>query len=340
MLSLLPLLVASCLGVAISETQFSVRLKGGTACSGRVEIYVDESWGNVCDDGWSLNAANVVCRQLGCGPAQEAYSSPKFGPGLASDPILISELYCSGQEHSLGECNYKREDTCDHDEDAGVGCAEKYLGIRLVNGPNKCSGRLEVNYNGQWGTVCNDRWDMLDTKVACKELGCSRPISANKCEAFGKGSGPIWLNEVICTGQESTLSECKANTLGAHDCTHAEDVGIECMEPFEVRLADGPNRCSGRLEVFFKHEWGTVCNDDWDLNDAKVVCRELACGHPEHRKALKPMAGMASGRIWLDDVACHGSETSLENCKHRIWGFHDCTHAEDVTVTCTGVQDP
>ncbi|XP_069056626.1 CD5 antigen-like isoform X1 [Pleurodeles waltl] len=331
----LPLLLASWLGSTSSE--FQVRLTdGSTSCSGRVEVNKDGRWGNVCDDGWDIKDAQIVCRQIGCGAAKLASASAMFGSGSESTPILMKDVECSGTENDLGQCQHEENvnPPCDHSEDAGVIC-EDPLAIRVVNGPNNCSGRLEVKHKDKWGTVCQDRWDMRDTRVACKQLGCRRPVSANKCDIFGKGSGPIWLDEVNCTGRESTLAECKASALGVHDCTHREDIGIECMEPVKVRLVDGPDACSGRLEVYYKHEWGTVCNDYWDFKDAEVVCRELACGGPKKHKLPRPKSDKAPERIWLDDVNCRGDEISLEYCQHRTWGYHDCNHKEDVSVSCS-----
>ncbi|CAI5674141.1 unnamed protein product [Oreochromis niloticus] len=105
----------------------------------------------------------------------------------------------------------------------------------------------------------------------------------------------------------------------------------------QFRLAgSGSTRCSGRVEIYHSGSWGTVCDDDWDLKDAEVVCRQLHCwaAVSVHKSAH---FGEGTGQIWLDDVACYGSESSLTECRHRGFGTHDCGHNEDAGVTCSGI---
>jgi len=100
--------------------------------------------------------------------------------------------------------------------------------IRLVDGPSRCSGRVEVFHQQQWGTVCDDGWDLRDAEVVCRETGCGAAMEAPGSARFGRGRDPIWLDEVNCTGSESALSECGAKPKGDPNCYHGEDAGAVC----------------------------------------------------------------------------------------------------------------
>ncbi|KAL0195609.1 hypothetical protein M9458_009181, partial [Cirrhinus mrigala] len=71
----------------------------------------------------------------------------------------------------------------------------------------RCAGRVEVLLRGQWGTVCDDDWDLVDAAVVCRELDCGEPVDALGNAHFGQGSGPIWIS-AYCFGSESTLKNC------------------------------------------------------------------------------------------------------------------------------------
>ncbi|NXK87574.1 C163A protein, partial [Formicarius rufipectus] len=91
--------------------------------------------------------------------------------------------------------------------------------------------------------------------------------------------------------------------------------------PGELRLADGPHRCAGRVEVLHEGTWGTVCDDTWDLAAAQVVCRYLGCGRALGAHGRAPF-GEGRGPIWLDGLRCVGNETHLAACATKPWGQH------------------
>uniref|UniRef100_I3IUW9 SRCR domain-containing protein n=1 Tax=Oreochromis niloticus TaxID=8128 RepID=I3IUW9_ORENI len=305
---------------------------GSTRCSGRVEIYHNNSWGTVCDDGWDLNDAEVVCRELNCGSAQGAPRSADFGEGTGQ--IWLDNVTCSGNESSLTECKHSGfgSNSCRHGQNAAVICSG--FPIKLA-ASTRCSGRVEVYHNNSWGTVCGDGWDLTDAEVVCRELNCGSALEVPPSSQFGAGTGQIWLENVACSGSETSLTHCQQSEIGANNCEHGQDAGVVCSDL--LRLAgSGSIRCVGRVEVYHNNSWGTVCDHGWDLNDAEVVCRQLNCGSALE---VPPSAhfGAGTGQIWLDHVTCSGSESSLTECQHSGFGSNSCEHGQDAAVICSGV---
>ncbi|XP_075924483.1 CD5 antigen-like [Petromyzon marinus] len=99
--------------------------------------------------------------------------------------------------------------------------------LRLAGG-GTCHGRVEVFYEGTWGTVCGDIWGLQHAGVVCQQLGCGSAFMAPRNARFGPGSGQIWLDDVRCSGTESRLSECEHLSWGYHNCVHGDDASVVC----------------------------------------------------------------------------------------------------------------
>ena len=96
-----------------------------------------------------------------------------------------------------------------------------------MNGSAKHEGRVELFYRGNWGTVCDDDWDLQDANVVCKMLGYPRAIQALPFSAFGEGTGDIVLDNVNCSS-ENNIFDCGHNGYLNHNCKHLEDAGVVC----------------------------------------------------------------------------------------------------------------
>ncbi|XP_074994744.1 antigen WC1.1-like [Calonectris borealis] len=325
--------VAEDVGVICGGSQQVRLVNGAGRCAGRVEIYYQGSWGTVCDDGWDLSDAAVVCQQLGCGGAVEAAGSARFGEG--SGQIWMGAVNCSRAEVALWDCPagpWGQHD-CGHKEDAGVICSE-FMALRLENSDG-CSGRLQVFYNGTWGSICSNSMTLDTVSLACKELGCGDGGSLETRLPYGRVSGPAWLDNVQCGEKTSSFWQCPSTPWHPQSCEDLRDeIHITCKDREKIRAMGGEDGCSGRVEVWHRGSWGTVCDDSWDMRDAEVACRQLGCGPA--LSALKEAAfGMGQGPIWLEQVECQGTEPSLQDCWARPGDGGACRHKEDAAVRCS-----
>ena len=102
-----------------------------------------------------------------------------------------------------------------------------------------------------------------------------------------------------------------------------------------IRLVGGSGPHEGHVEVYHNGTWGTVCDNDWNLQDAAVVCRQL--GYINATVALgSARFDAGSGPVLFSGLTCIGNESTITECHHLLTGVHNCSHSEDVGVVCEG----
>ncbi|KAM4777709.1 T-cell differentiation antigen CD6 isoform 2-T2 [Cyanocitta cristata] len=202
--------------------------------------------------------------------------------------------------------------------------------LRLAGGRSRCEGRVELEQEGTWGTVCDDGWDIPDADVVCRQLQCGHAVRAQGNAAFGRGHGPILRDEVGCEGHERHLWECPA--APEHDCSHKEDAGVVCSEHQEWRLSGGRDGCAGRVEVFFRGIWSTVCNSTWYELEATVLCRTLGCGNALQRPSFGHT--LPGKMVYL----CGSLQPSLAQCRWTFNKSAPCYQSWAAGVICNGSQ--
>ncbi|XP_049320328.1 scavenger receptor cysteine-rich type 1 protein M130 isoform X5 [Astyanax mexicanus] len=310
----------------------SVRLAdGGSRCAGRAEVFHRGQWGTICGAGANFIAGFVMCKELGCG---EPFRTDAAVPGSA--PIWMSHVKCTGSESTLKHCGSLGwgEHSCNHNMDIELTCSD-HRTSRLADGPHVCSGRVEVFHGASWFTVCDADFDQQDAEVVCRELGCGSPVEVLGAAAFGKGKGQVWSEELQCRGDESEITLCPITSSHKYNCSHGNDVGLVCSGHTQARLMNGSDSCSGRVELQYLSEWGTVCDVSWDMRASSVLCAQLKCG-----SAVAVLGsdwfGEGSGRIWADVFDCQGNETHLLKCPISSWSRTACSHKQDVGLICSG----
>ncbi|XP_063313555.1 lysyl oxidase homolog 3 isoform X5 [Pelobates fuscus] len=186
--------------------------------------------------------------------------------------------------------------------------AQREETIRLKGGSRPGEGRVEILKNGQWGTVCDDRWDLQAASVVCRELGFGSAKEALTGARMGQGMGPIHMNEVRCTGLESSIWDCQYKNITEEDCKHTEDAAVKCNSPYmgyerTIRLAGGRTRTEGRVEVLYgprgSERWGLICGEGWGTMEAATVCQQIGLGYVSSALQIRIVGGRTQfeGRV-------------------------------------------
>ncbi|XP_025100419.1 deleted in malignant brain tumors 1 protein-like isoform X3 [Pomacea canaliculata] len=317
--------------------QMTARLAGGTSQAGRLEIFFNGEWSTVCNKQFGQEEAEVACRMMGFKSGGAAAVSPsRYGQG--SGHILLNNVTCQGTETSLEQCWHDPLYTsyCDHSQDVGVVCnITDQMTAHLANGTSQ-AGRLEIFFNGEWSTVCNKQFGQEEAEVACRMLGFkSGGAAAVSPRLYGQVSGHILLNNVVCQGTETSLTQCQHSGLYTNACNHSRDVGVVCniTNNMSARLVHGTS-AAGRLEILFNQEWTTVCDRGFGQEEAQVACRMLGFNSTGAAAVSSVVYGAGSGHIFLDELNCKGTETNLEICSNSMFYLNSCKHSNDVGIVC------
>ncbi|KAL7863118.1 hypothetical protein SRHO_G00121020 [Serrasalmus rhombeus] len=350
-------------------------ISGYSDITGVVEVFYNGEWGSICDDDFTLSNAHVLCRHLGFVEALSWSHSAKYGAGTGK--IWLDNVMCSGSEKSIEKCLSRGwgNSDCTHEEDAGVVCKDERLPgfldsniIEMQVDENRMEeirlrplsaahgarmpvteGVVEVKYKEGWSQICNIGWTIKNSRVVCGMMGFpSEKITGKKPHS---DHSMYKIHSVACTGNEAHLSTCtmefSKNTSAP--CIGGGPVVVSCVpgpqfaqgrgrknklnHVTKVRLKGGARAGEGRVEVLIGSEWGTVCDDLWNLLSASVVCRELGFGTAKEALTGARM-GQGMGPIYMNEVQCRGDEKSLRKCPHKSITAKDCKHMEDVSVKC------
>ncbi|XP_039470663.1 scavenger receptor cysteine-rich type 1 protein M130-like [Oreochromis aureus] len=309
------------LNITCSDSPDSVRLLNGSSlCSGRLEVKSNQSWSSVCEADFDQQDAEVVCRELGCGPPLVLQGALY---GEVEAPVWSKEFQCGGHESALLDCRSSgsARNSCSPGKAVGLTCSD--FDFRLVGGASRCAGTLEAKYLGKWRPVYGFFSTLKEAAEVCQYLDCGSAVSIQKAYSSYKF---VW----------SISSDCVQSGFPLRDCTTLANTDqiltLTCSD--SVRLLNGSSLCSGRLEVKSNQSWSSVCEADFDQQDAEVVCRELGCGPPSVLQGA--LYGEVEAPVWSKEFQCGGHESSLLDCRSSGSARNSCSPGKAVGLTCSG----
>ncbi|XP_067454495.1 scavenger receptor cysteine-rich type 1 protein M130-like [Thunnus thynnus] len=277
----------------------SVRLVNGTSlCSGRLEMKTEQSWSSVCEEDFDQQDAEVGALY-----------------GEVEAPMWTKEFQCGVD----CERSDSARSTCSPGKAVGLTCSEP---VMLVGGTGRCAGRLEVK-KGEWRPVDGSDWTLKEAAVACERLDCSSALSTLIRNKYSER--PVWRISSDCVRSGSALRDCAVSSSSSFI------MELTCSE--SVRLVNGTSLCSGRLEVKSEQSWSSVCEADFDQQDAEVVCRELGCGAPSVLQGT--LYEEVEAPMWTKEFQCGGHESALLDCGRSDSARRTCSPGKAVGLTCS-----
>ncbi|XP_048008837.1 galectin-3-binding protein A-like [Megalobrama amblycephala] len=204
--------------------------------------------------------------------------------------------------------------------------------VRLV-GDLPSSGRVEIYHDGQWGTVCDDGWDLAEAQVVCRQMGFPGAISVAPGGQYGEGSGPIWLDDMNCRGSESLLSECCFKGWGVTDCSHKEDAGVVCETGTNITgnrqfSVDNSLGLSDELGLLF--DSGDGCDFSINVRDLSEEAELSFCVHSMILMIYPELNIRNESRNLTVDVS--------QMCHPHVSAFLRYLYTQQIDVSITSAQ--
>ena len=307
----------------------------GRTINGQQEGLLLFNGGTVCDDGFTTNSANAICRTMGYTSQSHFRHGLIYSTFQSRKRIGLDDVLCSSGHWS--SCRSTTHHNCNHREDILLTC--QGTGFRLINrAGHSITGRTEGLLTFQHGTVCDDYFSMNSAHAICRLMGFASGVRYRHGLRYGsmQSRRRITMDDVRCRG--SYWNYCSHRS--AHNCGHHEDILLTCQpgtatHPHGFSIVDWAGARTPRgVEGLLLYNGGTVCDDHFNMNAAHAICKLMGSRSASRYRHGNAYVSQNRKQIRMDDVICRGSRWSLCRFSTR----HNCGHGEDIMLKCSAAR--
>ncbi|KAM3616980.1 uncharacterized protein V6R79_000555 [Siganus canaliculatus] len=273
-------------------------------CFGAVHVSVNGESHSVCGADWTQENAKMVCKELNCGNVASSVKVEGF-----DHSGIMDHVNCLGDESSLWHCKAKRDSqpfSCQYY--AYIVCTDS-VDARIVDGPGKCAGRVEIKYEGAWHRVRDGEWTGQNTNAVCQQRKCGKKGQV-VTSGFSQGSGAFLPKAVSCLANAAHIKECSWEDSKRNSGTEVKSVAVICDNHKVLFLSSS---CSGKVGIQSgkKTYWLSGSEETWNNMSANAVCQQMHCGTAREFHAITNTTDMM---VWKRSYNCSSDSTSLFDC--------------------------
>ncbi|XP_029579848.1 scavenger receptor cysteine-rich type 1 protein M130 [Salmo trutta] len=282
-------------------------------CWGKVDVCLSGACGGVCEDAWTDNKSDMLCKDLDCGSAIYPLSYLRKLPS-ALDKITISSLHNTQHTKNISQCNMVKnlDQSYCQDKPAYVVCSGS-VKARLMEHRERCSGNVHMFYQGSWRPVCKTALTNQDVQnTICREQGCGHGIKPLSFFGPSSANSGAVVSDLTCGANSNSSAECTVTVTKTNN-QHCVLGGLQCSEWRRMVLKLGNGACEGYVFVYSEADSRAVSSDGWTETESKVLCKDLGCGgyikHTAKEKADY------HDLFWGKKYSCKGETNSIWDCE-------------------------
>ncbi|EDV26974.1 uncharacterized protein TRIADDRAFT_54448 [Trichoplax adhaerens] len=357
-------------------TSVSVRIADGDEYSfGRIEVHYNNTWGTICQKGFTIESADVICKQLGFMNAAVNFLNGNYyglerGEYCTSTTCLTNGVCTANQATNAIQCSCPpiiAGRYCQDLNTTALSCNFEMSNCKWQNPANGTSNTVRWTRNKGKTPTSNTGPNNDHTLGTPADMGrelAIYPYLAIQIEfihflatAGSDGTMLTLTSRLGFTG--FFLSELVSFNLQAiYDISVKFDRCANIVpKEGDIRLAGTPATgntftfSTGCVEIYHNNVWGTVCDDQFQNADAKVVCQQLdsiwgtVCQRGftiTSADVICKQLGFPSGAIFIRKNAFYGSGNGMidiAQCPHSYLRQTYCIHNEDVSIGCNTAVD-